>query len=52
MTVSAAQVTNREAPHQTDTSWGKHFGWYTADGHPLLVFPLDDCTDIAWYSPE
>ena len=52
VTVSAAQVTNREAPHQTDTSWGKHFGWYTADGHPLLVFPLDDCTDIAWYSPE
>ena len=52
VTVSVIQATDRDAPHSTDTSWGKHFGWYLADGQPLLVFRLDDCTDIAWYGPE
>ena len=52
VTVSVVQATDRDAPHTTDTSWGKHFGWYLADGQPLLVFRLDDCTDIAWFGPE
>ena len=52
VTVSVIQETDKEAPHSMDTEWGKHFGWYLADGHPLLVFPLDDCTEIAWYEPE
>ena len=40
------------APHSMDVFWGKHFGWYMIDNQPLLVFPLDDCTDMAWYGPE
>ena len=50
VTVSVVRQTDRDAPHSTDTSWGKHFGWFElGDGKPLLVFRLDDCTDIAWY---
>ena len=53
VTVSVIRKTDKDAPHSTDTDWGKHFGWYEfRDGKPLLVFPLDDCTDIAWYGPE
>ena len=53
VTVSVVQKTDRNAPHSTDTSWGKHFGWYELkDAKPLLVFPLDDCSDLAWYGPE
>ena len=52
VTVSVIMETNQDAPHSTDTSWGKHFGWYMIDNQPLLVFPLDDCTDMAWYGPE
>ena len=53
VTVSVIQKTDKDAPHSTDTSWGKHFGWYDFEnGKPLLVFPLDDCTDVAWYGPE
>ena len=52
MTVSVIRQTDRDAPHSTDTSWGKHFGWYNiTEKQPLLVFRLDDCTDIAWYGP-
>ena len=53
VTVSVIQESDKDAPHSTDTSWGKHFGWYNiTDTQPLLVFRLDDCTDIAWYGPE
>ena len=53
VTVSVIRKTDKDAPHSTDTSWGKHFGWYEfRDGKPLLIFPLDDCTDVAWYGPE
>ena len=53
VTVSVVMATDRDAPHSTDTFWGKHFGWYElGDGQPLLVFRLDDCTDMAWYGPE
>ena len=52
VTVSVVRQTDKDAPHSTDVSWGRHFGWYMIDGQPLLVFPLDDCTDMAWYGPE
>ena len=52
VTVSVIQKTAGNAPHSRDTFWGKHFGWYMLGQDPLLVFPLDDCTDIAWYGPE
>ena len=52
VTVSVIMETNLDAPHSMDVSWGKHFGWYVIDNQPLLVFPLDDCTDMAWYGPE
>jgi len=52
VTVSVIQKTDRNAPHSRDTSWGKHFGWYNiTEGQPLLVFRLEDCTDLAWYGP-
>lgn len=52
VTVSVIMPDLSAAPYGTDAPWGKHYGWYLADGHPLLVFPLDDCTEIAWYGPE
>ena len=52
VTVSVIRQTDTDAPHQTDTSWGKHFGWYLIDGQPLLVFRLEDCTQLAWYGDE
>ena len=53
VTVSVIRETDRDAPHSTDTSWGKHFGWYNiTDRQPLLVFRLDDCTELAWYGPK
>jgi cell wall-associated NlpC family hydrolase len=53
VTVSVIRRTDRDAPNSVDTSWGKHFGWYLMkDDQPLLVFRLEDCTDLAWYGPE
>ena len=52
VTVSVIQTTDRDAPYSTDTFWGKHYGWYMLDNQPLLVFTLEDCTDMAWYGPE
>ena len=52
VTVSVICPSIKNAPHGGEAAWGKRFGWYMADGQPLLVFPLDDCTDIAWFCPE
>ena len=53
VTVSVIRRTDADAPHSRDTSWGKHFGWYRMKkDQPLLVFRLEDCTDMAWYGPE
>ena len=53
VTVSVVRQTDKDTPHSRDVSWGKHFGWYElAGGEPLLVFRLEDCTEIAWYGPE
>ena len=51
VTVSVVQRTAAKAPHHMETDWGKEFGWYLADGSPLLVFPLEDCAAVAWYDP-
>ena len=53
VTVSVIRQTDRDAPHSTDTSWGKHFGWYLlGEEQPLLVFRLEDCTELAWYGSD
>ena len=52
VTVSVIRQTDSDAPHCIDTSWGKHFGWYIVDDQPLLVFTLEDCTDMAWFGTE
>ena len=52
VTVSVIRSTDRDAPHSRDVYWGKHFGWYNiTDKQPLLVFRLEDCTELAWYGP-
>ena len=52
VTVSVIQQTDKNAPHSRDTFWGKHFGWYNITaGQQLLVFRLEDCTELAWYGP-
>ena len=52
VTVSVIRQTDADAPHSRDVFWGKHFGWYNIRaGQPLLVFRLEDCTDLAWYGP-
>ena len=40
------------APFSAVSAWEKRYAWYDLRGYPLLVFPLDDCTQMAWYSPE
>ena len=53
VTVSVIRKTDKDAPHSRDVSWGKHFGWYNiTPAQPLLVFRLEDCTELAWYGPE
>ena len=52
VTVSVILRTAADAPHRTETAWGKEFSWYLADGSPLLVFSLENCTELAWYGPE
>ena len=49
VTVSVIRSTNKDAPHTMTAKWGKFFGWYMLGNDPLLVFPLDDCTDMAWF---
>ena len=49
VTVSVVRRTAEEAPHGGEAPWGRYFGWFLADGSPLTVFPLADCTKIAWY---
>ena len=52
VTVSVIRQTDADAPHSRDVFWGKHFGWYNIrEDQPLLVFRLEDCTDLAWYGP-
>ena len=51
-TVSVIRETDKDAPHSVNTFWGKHFGWYNiTPEQPLLVFRLEDCTELAWYGP-
>lgn len=50
VTVSVIRKTNSDAPHSMTARWGKFFGWYMLGDYPLLVFPLDDCTDMAWFA--
>lgn len=53
VTVSVIRQTDADAPNSTDTWWGKHFGWYLLKGdQPLLVFRLEDCTELAWYGSD
>lgn len=52
VTVAVIRQTAEGAPNSTTAAWGKTYGWYRVDNYPLLVFPLDDCTEIAWYGPE
>ena len=52
VTVAVIRQTDGDAPHSTESAWGKTYGWYSVDNYPLLVFPLDDCTEMAWYSPD
>ena len=50
VTVSVIRRTNRDAPHTMTARWGKFFGWYMLGDYPLLVFPIDDCTEMAWFA--
>ena len=52
VTVAVVQQTDEGTPHSTESAWGKRYGWYLADGRPLLVFPLSDCTEFAWYDAD
>ena len=50
VTVSVIQPSIEKAPHRMVSAWEQSYGWYEIKSQPLLVFPLDDCTMIAWYS--
>lgn len=52
VTVAVIRQNDGDTPHSTTAAWGKRYGWYLVDHYPLLVFPLSDCTEIAWYGPE
>ena len=52
VTVAVIRPSLEGAPCGAVSAWDKRYAWYDLRGYPLLVFPLDDCTQMAWYSPE
>ena len=52
VTVAVIRPSIEGAPCSAVSPWEKRYGWYEIQGQPLLVFPLDDCTQMAWYAPE
>ena len=51
VTVSLLVPSRSSAPHQREAVWEESYGYFTVFGQPLTVFPLDDCTEIAWLHP-
>lgn len=51
VTVSLLIPQKKDAPHQREAPWKKEYGYFTVLGQPLLVFPLEDVTDLAWFRP-
>ncbi|GEM_PF-2906299 len=49
VTVSVIMPDSRSGTHVLPSAWGNVYGAYTVWNQELLVFPLDDCTDFAWY---
>ena len=52
VTVAVIRPSLEGAPCGAVSAWEKRYAWDDLRGYPLLVFPLDDCTQMAWYSPE
>ena len=49
VTVSVIQPGTEDAPYHGKSDWGDSFSWYKLEGYPLLVFPLDECSDLSWH---
>ena len=49
VTVSIIMQDISAAPMEKDSAWGTTYGYFEIGGTPLLVFPLKDCTEFAWY---
>lgn len=49
VTVSILMTDLSNAPKEKDSVWGTKYGYFNVGGTPLLVFPLKDCTECAWY---
>ncbi len=52
VTVSIVMADNRMAQATKKAVWGTTYGYFSFNETPLLIFPLNDCTDFAWYCPS
>ena len=52
VTVSVVTPGTKDAPRHGDSAWGDTFSWYLLEGQPLLVFSLENCTDLTWHLPR
>ncbi|MBP5223562.1 MAG: C40 family peptidase [Lachnospiraceae bacterium] len=52
VTVSIVMKDISLAPGTKKAVWGTTYGYFDVGKTPLLVFPLKDCTDFAWYGTE
>ena len=51
VTVSILLPQRKDAPHHREAPWKKDYGYFTVLGQPLLAFPLEDVTELAWFRP-
>jgi len=52
VTVSVAMPDLSLAQETGKAVWGQSFGWFDIGGESLLIFPLDNCNELAWYMTD
>ena len=52
VTVSMLVPSLQDAPHVREAPWGKEYGYFEIMSQQMTVFPLDDCTELAWTRPQ
>ncbi len=51
VTVSLLVSAREEAPRQRTAPWDREYGYFTVLDQPLLIFPMEDVVETAWFRP-